>query len=119
MSHLGIRYIDYGIYGDGDIYESDVSSLDAVANQETHPHRVSVKIKYTATITPGAGEAFSVYSVRLRLAPDSQRSFTHEAFIDAVTVSNHISAVVRHTGSEFILSHMQLIAQRKKHQPIG
>lgn len=113
-------FIDSGIYGDGDIYESNVGTpLDFVAEQEVHGHRVSVRINYTAAVIPGEGEAFRVHDIRLRDAPDRQGSFTHEAFIDAITPSTHVSAKVKHSGSEFILSHMQLIAQRKKHQPIG
>lgn len=120
MPHLGIRYIDFGIYGDGDIYESDANvSLAYSVEREVHGHRISVRLRYTASLIPGGSEAFRLHDLRLRLAPDSQFSFTHEAFIDRVTPSNRLSVRVTHTGSEFNINHIQLIAQRKKHQPIG
>lgn len=117
---MSIRYIDYGIYGDGDVYESnDGQVVNAVANREVHGHRVGIRLKYTAALVPGGSEAFKLFDARLRTAVDRQGSFTHEAFIDRVTPSTRISVVVKHTGSEFIVQHIQIIAHRKKHQPIG
>lgn len=113
-------YIDYGIYGDGDIYEGDVGApAEYVANQEVHAHYLAVIIRYTAALVPGGTEAFKIHQIVPREAIDRQGSFTHEAFLDRVEASNQLSFVIKHTGSEFIISHVQLLGQRKKHQPKG
>lgn len=117
---MATRFINFGIYGDGDLYGSDIATVvKSVANQEVHGHRVAVQITYTGAVVPGGSEAFRINDIRLRLTPDRQGSFTHEAFIDKVTPSTRIALQITHAGSEFIISHAQLIAQRKKHQPIG
>lgn len=113
------RTIDYGIYDDGDIYEGDLNIVNFIANQEGHAHHVGVRISYTAIIIPGAGEAFRIHHIEPRNAQDRQGSFTHEAFIDRVRFSGHLAAVIKHSGSELIISHIQVTGQRKKHQPIG
>jgi hypothetical protein len=112
-------FINTGIHGDGDLYSADLQALNYAANQEAHMHRISVRLTYTAAVIPGGGEVFKIYDIRLRVAEDRQGSFTHEAFIDATTPSQRIAVKLSHSGSEFIVSHIQLIAQRKKHQPIG
>lgn len=111
---------DGSLYGDGDYYYSlEGSPFEFSVEREVHCHRLSLRIQYTAAAIPGAGEAFRIHDLRVRVAPDSQLSFTYEAFVDATTPSERISAVVHYSGSEFLLSHAQLIAQRKKHQPKG
>lgn len=111
---------DGGLYGDGDYYYSpSIAPVEYVVEREVHCHRLSVKITRTATAEVGSGEDFCIHSIRARLAPDRQGSFTHEAFVDAVTTSERVSAKINYSGGEFILSHLQLIAQRKKHQPKG
>lgn len=111
---------DGSLYGDGDYYFSiEGTPFQFSVEQEVHCHRLSVRVTYTAAAIPGAGEAFRIHDLRARVAPDSQDAFTHEAFVDATTPSERISAVVNYRGAEFILSHLQLIAQRKKHQPKG
>ena len=111
---------DGSLYGDGDYYyELPLSPLEYSVEYEVHCHRLSVRFQYTAATTPGSPEAFRIHDVRARVAPDRQASFTYEAFVDATTPSERVSAQIYHGGSEFILSHVQLIAQRKKHQPKG
>lgn len=111
---------DGSLYGDGDYYYSiEGTPFEYSVEYEVHCHRLSVRINYTTAAIPGAGEAFRIHDLRARLAPDRQASFTYEAFVDATTPSERVSAVINHSGSEFIISHLQLIAQRKKHQPKG
>jgi hypothetical protein len=113
-------YDDGSIYDDGTKY-SDVDGvpLSFGVEHELHYHRISARINYTATTTPGSIEAFRIFELRLRVAPDSQQSFSHESFVDMTTPSQRIAAVLHHSGSNFTISNIQLIAQRKKHQPIG
>jgi hypothetical protein len=113
-------------YDDGSIYDSGVKYIDTdgvpvaySTERELHYHRISARVNYTATVIPGSAEAFRIFDLRLRVAPDSQFSFSHESFVDAVTPSERLSAVIKHDGSELIISNIQLIAQPKKHQPVG
>ena len=113
-------------YDDGTIYDSGALYLSTendpteyVSEYEVRCHRLSVIIRYRATVVPGVDEAFRIYDIRPRLAIESQQAFTHEAFIDAVTPSERLSPIIKHRGSEFQVSHIQLIAQPKQHQPKG
>ncbi len=109
---------DGSLWGDGDLYVSTEGiPFEYSVEQEVHYHRIAVRVNYTASTIPGAPESFRIHSIRLRVAPDSQKSFTHEAYVDLTTPSERLSAIVNHAGSEFIISYIQLIAQRKKHQP--
>lgn len=111
---------DGSLYGDGDYYFAPSQApAEYIVEYETHCHRLSVRISYTADTSPGLTEAFRLYDIRARLAPDRQASFTYEAFVDRTTPSERVSAVIHHAGSELIISHIQLIAQRKKHQRKG
>ena len=112
-------YGDPIFYGDIDLYHNDFtdSPLDFYAFREVQCHRLSCRITYTPT--PGLHGAFKIHSVRPRLSPIRQGSFTHESFVDAITPSQHLAVRITHSGSEFILSHLQLITQRKKKQPVG
>jgi hypothetical protein len=111
-------YDDGSLYDGGSLYVSlEGVPFEYLVEREVHCHRVSARINYTAQTTPGFDEAFRIHDIRLRVAPDSQSSFTHEAFIDGTTPSERLAARVTHTGSEFIISNIQLFAQRKKHQP--
>ena len=113
-------FINTGIYNDGDLYHSDAEDLlDFVAEQEAHSHYVSLRLRYSAELIPGASEAFRLLRASLRTAPDIQQIFTHEAFADRVESTEHVAARVNHSGSEFIIKHIQLMVQRKKHQPKG
>jgi hypothetical protein len=113
-------YNDGSIYDDGTKYiDTDGVPVSHSVEHELHYHRISARVNYTATLIPGAAEAFRIFDLRLRVAPDSQQSFSHESFVDAVTPSEYLSAVINHAGSELIISNIQLIAQPKKHQPVG
>jgi hypothetical protein len=114
------RWGDGGLYGDGALYNDfNENSTDYVVEQEVQCHRLSVRLTFTPSLAPGTTGAFRIHDVRVRLSPIRQGSFTHEAFFDLTTPSQHLSAVVKHSGSEFVISNVQLFAQRKKHQPIG
>ena len=113
-------YIDTGIYDDGDLYQStDGLPTSYIAVQELHYHRISPRINYTASVIPGAGESFKIFNIQLRVAQDSQQSFSHEAFVDLTTPSEFISPKINHLGSEFVIANVQLIAQRKRYQKSG
>ena len=113
-------YDDGSIYDDGTLYlDTDGVPCNYSVEHELHYHRISARVNYLATIIPGTAEAFRIFSLRLRVAPDSQFSFSHEAFVDATTPSEYLAAKVNHNGSEFIISNIQLIAQRKRKQPVG
>lgn len=109
------------LWGDGSIYNSlEGVSVEYVGNDETSVvHRLSVKVTYTAVIVPGASDVFAIHSIRPRLSSIAQAPQGYEAFADVVTPSERISTVVRHSGSELVISNIRLIAQRKKHQPKG
>lgn len=108
------------LWGDGGLYDTtEGDSGEYSAERELHYHRVSLRVNYTAEVIPGGSDAFRIYDLRLRLAPDRQASFTHEAFVDATTPSERLSLRITHAGSEFNVNHLQLIASRKKHQPKG
>lgn len=111
---------DGSLYGDGDYYYGPVTvPAEYIVEYEVHCHRLSVRFNYTADVTAGLTEAFAIHNIRARVSPDRQGSFTYEAFVDRTTPSERISIVVNHSGSELIVSHLQLIAQRKKHQRKG
>ena len=110
---------DGSVYGDGDLYTPLARNTEYGVEYETRYHRVSIRLEYTAEAVSGAADAFVIHSIRLRLGERAQQSFTHEVFVDCVSNSERVSAKVSHAGSEFILSSMQLIAQRKRKQPKG
>lgn len=111
---------DGSLYGDGDYYYEPANGpAEYVVEQEVHCHRLSVRVNYTSAAIAGATESFRLHDLRARVAPDRQASYTYEAFVDATTPSERISILVSHSGSEFIISHLQLVAQTKKHQPKG
>ena len=110
-----MRFIDFGIYDDGDIYEDDTDvPAGYIAKQEAHAHYIACRLRYVATIIPGAGEAFRIIRLALHTALDRQGSFTHEAFVDRTEATDHIGLIVHHTGSEFSVAHMQLILKGKR-----
>jgi hypothetical protein len=111
---------DGSLWGDGDLYTFIGNVPFAYsADQEVQPHRLSLRLNYTAFGVVGFLDGFRIHSLRLRLAPGRQAVFTHDAFIDGVVNSTRIAVALTHSGSEFIVSHIQLIASRKKHMPKG
>lgn len=110
---------DGSLYGDGDLYTAIAGASEYGAEYETQGHRVSLRLTYTANVAAGTSEAFIIHALRLRLGTRQQRSFTHEVFVDRVIGTERVSLKVSHSGSEFIISSMQLIAQRKRKQPKG
>ena len=116
------HYDDGSIYDDGTKYVgTTITPTEYVAENEVHCHRLSVRLDYTAVIIPGSDESFRIHSLRPRVAPDSQQSFTHEAFVDGTTPSERLSCLVHYTGfvTDFQIYNIQVIAQTKKHQPKG
>lgn len=112
--------IDFGVYGDGDLYQSTNAGIDEyVTEYEAHLRRVGVVVRYTATQIPGATEAFFVSRIALRASPDRPTNYTHEAFCDRIEFTTRLSVVVKATGSEFQLYNVMLIAKGKRHQPKG
>lgn len=113
-------FINTGIYGDGDLYHSDVETPGTyIAKQEAHAHYIALRIKFTAALIPGAIEAFRILRSTLEVAPDSQSRYTHEAFIDRAEMTDRISAIIKHTGSEFIIKHVQLLVKPKRAKAKG
>jgi len=113
-------YDDGIIYDDGTKYLSTEGvPFEYSVEREVKCQRVSVIIHYRPTLIPGADEAFRVHNIRLRISVQGASEFTHQAFIDGTTPSERLSPIVRHRGSEFIISNIQLTAQIKKHQPKG
>ncbi len=112
---------DGSYWGDGDYWTSIVgSSVEHVTEYETiFPHYLSLRLNYTATVTPGEVEAFVIHSARLRTREGPQRADSHYTFVDRVTPSERVALRLEHTGSEFIVSHMQIIAQPKRKQQHG
>ena len=111
---------DGSLYGDGDRYTSTEGiPFEYKVEKEVQCHRLSVKLSYTASSIAGAPEAFRIHDIRVRLAPIRQSEYTHQAYVDKVTPSERLAVAVTHSGSEFIISHIQLRASRKRHQPKG
>jgi len=77
--------------------------------------RVSVRINYTDA--SGATPVFTNLSV-LTSPYKGQPLHSHEVLIDRSTV-NSISCRVNHSGSEFIISNIQVLAQQEKQRPRG
>lgn len=117
MSHLGIRFIDFGVYDDGDIYESDVNiPIGYVAKQECHSHHIGIRVRYTSAVIPGSGEAFQLIRATLRATIDSVDYYTYLAFIDKVEATDHIAVRIKHSGSEFHINHITLEGKMRRKQ---
>ena len=108
------RWGDTSHWGDGDLWDGEnLSPVEYIANKELQCHRLSVKLTKTGSTN------FVLHNLVARLSRIRQGGHTHMAYIDEVTPSRHLSIKVKHTGSEFILSYLYLLASRKKHQPRG
>lgn len=87
------------LWGDGAVWCSNVGvPYEFVAEKEVHAHRIAVKIKFTYCYTPGLPEAFRIFQVRGRWAPDRQAQFPFHAFIDGVHNSERLSAKIKYTA---------------------
>lgn len=110
---------DGSTWGDGDLYSSPEALLEYGVEYEARAHRVGVRLTYTSEVYAGALAAFVIHAMRLRVGERQQQSFSHEVFVDTVAQAERVSLKVSHAASEFIISSMQLVAQRKRKQPKG
>jgi hypothetical protein len=110
-----MRFVDYGIYGDGDLYESDANlALGYVARLESHGSYVAIKLHYTSQLIPGNLESFRVLRVSCDVSLNRPSNFTYEAFVDKVEATDQLSMILRHSGSEFVVANSQLITKMKR-----
>jgi len=101
-------------WGNGDLWNGATTiPVPYLANQEVTCHRLSLVINKT-----GSTE-FVIHRLTVRLATISQSTLPFIAFVDKVTPSEFLSVKISRVGAEFIVSRIQIIASRKKHQPVG
>ena len=88
-----------GVWGDGTVWCSNVGvPYEFVAEQEVRGHRIAAKIKFTYCYTPGLPEAFRIFQLRARWAPQRQAEYPYHAFLDATTPSERLSAKIKYTA---------------------
>ena len=88
-----------GTWGDGTVWCSNVGvPYEFVAEREVRGHRIAAKIKFTYCYTPGLPEAFRIFQLRARWAPQRQAEYPYHAFIDATTPSERLSAKIKYTA---------------------
>lgn len=109
------RFVNYGIYGDGDLYESDANvALGYVARLETLSNYVAMRIHYVSQIIAGNIESFRVLRLSFDTSLQRPSAFRYEAFIDKVEATDQISAIIRHSGSEFVVQTVSLATKMKR-----
>lgn len=108
-------FVDSGIYGDGDLYESDANvSLGYAAKQEVHGNYVALRLHYTGALIPGNLESFRVLRLSYDASLNRPSAFGYEAFVDRVESTDQISVILHHTGTELTLKNMSLVLKQKR-----
>lgn len=108
-------FIDSGIYGDGDLYESDANqSLGYSAWAESAGSYVAVRLHYTSQVVPGNIESFRVLRVSFDCSLNRPAANAYEAFIDRVDAADQISVILHRSGDEFIVDNLSLFLKMKR-----